>query len=146
MLSVCLPASAFLASFIIDADNLGILRFANFFFPLSALNEGRKCRFADADNGTGFLLRRFRGSREDAGAAIRFPCTTPLTRLFDRSGAVELRALAVIAVIGQRAECDWGRFLCQVRELFAGDACFDAPCLFPVRCFSFASEAEAGLT
>jgi hypothetical protein len=69
MLSVCLPASAFLASFMIDADNLDILRFANSFFPLSALNGGRKCRFADADDGTGLLLRRFRCSREDAGAA-----------------------------------------------------------------------------
>jgi hypothetical protein len=49
---------------------------------------------------------------EDAGAATRFPCTTPLTRLFDRSGAVELRGLAVVDAIGERAEGDWGRFLC----------------------------------
>jgi hypothetical protein len=35
-------------------------------------------------------------------------------------------------------------FVREVRELFAGDARFDDPCLFSVRWFSCASEAEAG--
>ena len=49
---------------------------------------------------------RAASAREDAGAATRFPCTTPLTRFFDRSGAVELRGLAVVDVIGEQAEVD----------------------------------------
>ncbi len=57
------------------------------------------------------------------------PCTIALTRLFNRGGAVELRGLAVVAVIGERAEGRiWGQsFVCEVRELFAGDVRFDDP-------------------
>ena len=58
---------------IANAANLGILCFASSFFPLSALNEGKKRRCADSDNGTGFWLRRCKCSREDAGASTRFP-------------------------------------------------------------------------
>jgi hypothetical protein len=44
--------------------------------------EGRKCRCADADNGTGFWLRRCKCSPEDAGAATRVPHPRHLLRVY----------------------------------------------------------------
>ena len=79
------PATAFLASFsrlstrtisaycVLSVPPKSIL-------PLGALNEGRKCRCADADNGTGFWLRRCKCSREDADAS--FPHARHLLRVY----------------------------------------------------------------
>jgi hypothetical protein len=87
---------------IVDAPIIGMLYFPSSFFPLRALNKGEPLYvpmpIAARVFGYGAVSAHARTQMHQPVS----PCTIPRKRLINRSGAVALKGLAVVAVIGER--------------------------------------------